>query len=74
MFWTMTWFFVNMLFVVTIITYLFLHRSYTETKRLSGDSALIKRLDARRKLVGVLSIVLFVAMSVSFVINMRLNG
>ncbi|HTG71691.1 MAG TPA: hypothetical protein VL921_20700 [Candidatus Udaeobacter sp.] len=74
MFWTIIWFFVNMLFVVSIITYLFMHRSYTETKRQSGDFALIKRLNARRKLVGVLSIVLFVAMAASFMINMRLNG
>ncbi|KRE54263.1 hypothetical protein [Paenibacillus sp. Soil522] len=74
MFWTIVWFFVNMLFVVSIIAYLFMYRSYTETKRQSGDFALIKRLNARRKLVGVLSIVLFVAMAASFMINMRLNG
>ena len=50
--WTFIWFVVNMLFVVSIITYMFMHRSYTEAKRQSNDSALIKRLNARRKLVG----------------------
>ena len=74
MFWTVIWFVVNMLFVVSMITYLFMHRSYTETKRQSTDIALINRLNNRRKLVGVLSIVLFFAMSASFMINMRLNG
>ncbi|OBZ08130.1 MULTISPECIES: hypothetical protein [Bacillales] len=74
MFWTVIWFFVNMLFVASIITYMFMHRSFTETKRQSGDMALINRLNTRRKLFGILSIVLFVAMSASFMINMRLNG
>jgi hypothetical protein len=63
-----------MLFVVSIITFLFIHRSYTEKKRQSSDMALINRLNTRRKLFGVLSIVLFIAMSASFMINMRLNG
>ncbi|WP_169081927.1 hypothetical protein [Paenibacillus sp. PL91] len=74
MFWTVIWFIVNMLFVTSIITFLFMQRSYSETKRQSSDAALIKRLNARRKLVGLLSIVLFIAMSASFMINMRLNG
>jgi hypothetical protein len=63
-----------MLFVASIITFLFMHHSYSETKRQSNDAALIKRLNARRKLVGFLSIILFLAMSASFMINMRLNG
>jgi len=72
--WTIIWFFINMLFVVSIISYMFMHRSYSESKRLSNDSALIKKLNTRRKLVGIISILLFVAMSASFMINMRLNG
>lgn len=74
MFWTIIWFLVNILFVVSVITYLFMHRSYTETKRQSNDSELLNRLDRRRKLVACLSIVFFLAMAVSFMINMRLNG
>lgn len=74
MFWTFIWFLVNILFVVSMITYLFMQRSYTETKRQSNDSELIARLDRRRKLVGGLSIVLFLAMAASLMINMRLNG
>ncbi|OMF34228.1 hypothetical protein BK133_12980 [Paenibacillus sp. FSL H8-0548] len=72
--WTIIWFFVNMLFVVSVITYMFMHRSYMETRRQSSDKGLITRLNNRRKLIGVLSIVLFVAMSASFMINMKLNG
>ncbi|WP_139994451.1 MULTISPECIES: hypothetical protein [Paenibacillus] len=72
--WTIIWFFVNMLFVVSVITYMFVHRSYSETKRQTSDSALIQRLNTRRKLIGILSIVLFLAMSASFMINMKLNG
>lgn len=72
--WTIIWFFINMLFVVSIISYMFMHRSYSESKRLSNDSALINKLNTRRKLVGIISILLFVAMSASFIINMRLNG
>ncbi|MDQ8736661.1 hypothetical protein [Paenibacillus sp. LHD-38] len=72
--WTLIWFVVNMLFVVSIITYMFMHRSYAEAKRQSNDSELLKRLNTRRLLVGILSIVLFLAMSASFMINMRLNG
>jgi len=72
--WTIIWFFINMLFVVSIISYMFMHRSYSESKRLSNDSALINKLNTRRKLVGIISILLFVAMSASFMINMRLNG
>jgi len=72
--WTIIWFFINMLFVVSIISYMFMHRSYSESKRLSNDSALINKLNIRRKLVGIISILLFVAMSASFMINMRLNG
>ncbi|MEV5028581.1 hypothetical protein [Paenibacillus sp. LPE1-1-1.1] len=72
--WTLIWFVVNMLFVVSIITFMFMHRSYTEAKRQSNDSLLLKQLNARRMLAGILSIVLFLAMAASFMINMRLNG
>ncbi|CAM3962633.1 hypothetical protein L1N85_03430 [Paenibacillus alkaliterrae] len=74
MFWTFIWFLVNMLFVASIITYLFMHRSYTEKRRLSNDAELLNRLNRRRRLAGALSIILFIAMAASFMINMRLNG
>ncbi|NIK77436.1 hypothetical protein FHS15_002572 [Paenibacillus castaneae] len=74
MLWTVIWFFVNALFVISVITFMFMQRSYSETKNVKNDADLIKRLDRRRKLVGGLSILLFVAMAASFMINMRLNG
>ncbi|WP_424766191.1 hypothetical protein [Paenibacillus sp. sgz302251] len=74
MFWTAIWFLVNLLFVAASVTYLFLHRSYTEARRQSGDVKRVARLDRRRKLVAILSILLFAAMAASFMINMRLNG
>ncbi|WP_028610412.1 hypothetical protein [Paenibacillus harenae] len=74
MFWTIIWFIVNMLFVASAITYLFMHRSYTEAKRQMEDARHIARLNLRRKLVGAFSIVWFAAMVTSFIINMRLNG
>ncbi|RCW51240.1 hypothetical protein [Paenibacillus prosopidis] len=74
MFWTFIWFLINILFVVSMIAYLFMQRSYTETKRQSNDPELIARLDRRRKLVGGLSILFFLAMAASLMINMRLNG
>ncbi|WP_138753382.1 hypothetical protein [Paenibacillus sinopodophylli] len=72
--WTLIWFVVNIFFVVSVVTYMFIHRSYTEARRQSNDAALVRRLNAMRMLVGILSIVLFVAMSASFMVNMRLNG
>ncbi|CAM4525204.1 CBS domain containing-hemolysin-like protein [Paenibacillus endophyticus] len=72
--WTLIWFVVNLFFVVSVVAYMFMHRSYTEAKRQSNDAAIIRKLNMRRMLVGILSIVLFVAMSASFMINMRLNG
>lgn len=72
--WTVTWFIVNIVFVVAIIAYLFMQRSYTEAKQQQADADIIKRLDQRRKLMGTVSIVFFVAMVGSFIANMYFNG
>ncbi|MCA0754545.1 hypothetical protein KP806_05740 [Paenibacillus sp. N4] len=74
MFWTLVWFLVNLLFVASAITYLFMHRAYTEKKRETDDAILLDRLNRRRKLAGALSILLFIAMAAAFMTNMRLNG
>lgn len=74
MFWTLVWFLVNLLFVASAITYLFMHRAYAEKKRETNDALLLGRLNRRRKLAGALSILLFLAMAAAFMTNMRLNG
>ncbi|SFF01404.1 hypothetical protein SAMN05216378_4739 [Paenibacillus catalpae] len=74
MMWTAIWFVVNMFFVASVITLLFMHRSVAEAAQ---DPAGVQRHAAakkRRKFVSVLSLVLFLAMCASFLINMRLNG
>ncbi len=74
MLWTLIWFLINLVFVTAVITFLFMQRSYTEARGNGADTAHVKRLDRRRKLAGIVSIVLFVAMAASFMTNMRLNG
>lgn len=74
MFWTVVWFAVNSLFVISLITYLFIHRSYTEARDRSADPERVAQIIRRRKAVGLLSILLLVLMAASFLINMRING
>ncbi|CAM3118511.1 hypothetical protein PALU110988_02500 [Paenibacillus lupini] len=74
MMWTAIWFVVNMLFVASVITLLFMHRFVTEA---AMDPAGVQRLAVakrRRKIVSFVSLLLFLAMCASFLINMRLNG
>jgi hypothetical protein len=74
MLWTLIWFLVNMLFVTAVITFLFMQRAFSEARNGSAEPSLLERLNRRRKLAGIISIVLFVAMAASFMTNMRLNG
>ena len=74
MFWTAVWFVVNLIFVVCAIAFLFLHRAYTMAVEQSEGAERIARLKQRRFILGVCSIVAFVAMAASFMTNMRLNG
>lgn len=74
MFWTAVWFIVNMLFVASIIVFLFMHRFVTQ-ERLQGASAdRIQTLTRRRTIMAVVCIITFVAMCASFIINMKVNG
>lgn len=68
------WFLFNIGFVVSIIIFMFMHRSYSLAKGQLNNAEQISRLNRWRKLLGLLSIFMFVAMAASFVINMRLNG
>ena len=72
--WTYIWFIVNSLFVVSIIVYMFMHRSYAEAKLRSEDAGKLQRIGGRKRLMGWLSILLFIAMIASFLVNMKVNG
>lgn len=74
MLWTAVWFLINILFVVSLIVFLFMHRTVTEAKNQSANSAVVSSALRRRNSIGLLSLLLFVAMCISFLVNMRLNG
>ncbi|MCM3627318.1 hypothetical protein M3194_08070 [Paenibacillus glycanilyticus] len=74
MMWTAIWFVINMFFVASVITLLFMHRSVTEAVQDPAGAARLAAAKKRRKVVSILSLVLFLAMCASFLINMRLNG
>jgi len=74
MLWTAIWFVINLFFVSSAIAFLFMHRAAAAARE-QGEPA--ERLTRRLKLrnaIGVFAIVAFLAMSASFLINMRLNG
>ncbi|MGO4541669.1 hypothetical protein [Paenibacillus sp. 2TAB19] len=73
MFWTLMWFIVNILFVTSVIVFLFMHRAYKEAA-LQADRERLAKSKGRRLLFGVISVALLIAMVVSFLINMRMNG
>lgn len=68
------WFIANILFVTSVVVYLFMHRAYKEAVLQSADRELIARRNRRRLLFGIISIAMFIAMVICFLINMRMNG
>lgn len=74
MYWTAVWFVTNILFVASLITFLFIHRSYSMAGQQGGEAAALRKLKRNRQIAGIASGVCFVAMCASFLINMRLNG
>lgn len=74
LFWTAVWFVVNMFFVAAAIVYLFMHRAVALGKQQGASAERIKTLTKRRNITAVISIVLFLAMCASFVVNMKING
>ncbi|MFD0586773.1 hypothetical protein ACFQZE_02070 [Paenibacillus sp. GCM10027627] len=72
--WTVIWFIVNMMFVASAIVFLFMHRAVTEAKGQGVEAGRLSVLMRRRKVLAVVSILLFVAMSASFMANMMING
>ncbi|GLX69123.1 hypothetical protein [Paenibacillus glycanilyticus] len=74
MMWTAIWFVINMFFVASVITLLFMHRFVTEAAQNPAGGERLATAKKRRKAVSVISVLLFLAMCASFLINMRLNG
>lgn len=74
LFWTAVWFITNMLFVASIITFLFMHRFVTQGQLQGAGADRIGVLKRRRTVMCIISIVTFAAMCASFIINMKVNG
>ncbi|MDQ6421078.1 hypothetical protein RB620_16745 [Paenibacillus sp. LHD-117] len=74
MVWTAIWFIMNMLFVASLIAFLFMHRSHAMAAQQGEGAGRILLLKRRKLIAGVVSAVFFAAMCASFLINMRLNG
>ncbi|MBJ6364267.1 hypothetical protein ACFOQM_23895 [Paenibacillus sp. GCM10012307] len=70
----LVWFMINIFFVGSLIVMLFVQRSFTDARQQGGAPERIQRLNMLRKTMFALTILLFVAMSASFLANMRLNG
>ncbi|MWC29246.1 hypothetical protein [Paenibacillus sp. MMS18-CY102] len=72
--WSGIWFLTNMVFVASIIAFLFAHRSVSEARRTDPSPARLRKLSRVRLALGVGSIVMFFVMAGCFMINMRVNG
>ncbi|WP_028559984.1 hypothetical protein [Paenibacillus pinihumi] len=70
----LVWFAVNIFFVGSLIVMLFVHRSFSEAKQQGSAPERLQRLGRFRNAMFALTLILFVAMSASFLANMRLNG
>lgn len=71
---TLIWFLFNILFVTSAIVFLFQHRTYAQAKQQRLDAARLGTLARRRTVTAVIAIAMFVAMSASFIMNMKLYG
>lgn len=72
--WSGIWFLTNMVFVISVVAFLFAHRAVTEGRRLQVAATRLSASIRLRRTIGIASIVLFVAMAASFMINMKVNG
>ncbi|MFD1955884.1 hypothetical protein ACFSL6_17345 [Paenibacillus thailandensis] len=73
--WQQIWFVVNCLFVASLIAFLFAQRMLADARREDAHNRpRLARINRGRIALGIASAVLFVLMSASFLINMRVNG
>lgn len=73
MFWQAMWFAVNILFVIAIISTMFVHHAVSLAKS-SGVTGKVKRVTTLRNILAILSALLFIGMCFAFLTNMRING
>ncbi|MCQ6558189.1 hypothetical protein [Paenibacillus mendelii] len=73
MYWQQIWFLVNMVFVALLITFMFTHRSVSMA-RLEQNEQKVKSAVRVRNTIGIITIIAFLAMIASFLMNMRVNG
>jgi uncharacterized BrkB/YihY/UPF0761 family membrane protein len=73
MLWQQIWFVVNMLFVTLVIVFLFVNRTLSMA-RLEKDEARVRQASRIRLMIGILTIIAFIGMVFSFLMNMRVNG
>jgi len=68
------WFGVNLLFVASLITTLFLHRSVSMARLGRAPENKVRKLTIIRNSLWVLTAVFFLGMSGTFLANMYYNG
>lgn len=73
MMWQQIWFVVNMLFVALLIVFLFSHRSVTLARQEKAEQR-IRNAVRIRTILGILTVLAFIGMALSFVMNMKVNG
>lgn len=66
------WFAINVVFVALLIIFMFTHRAVTMA-RLENNAELVRRKTKIRLIFGILTIVAFAAMVLSFVYHMKVN-
>ncbi|GGD70433.1 hypothetical protein [Paenibacillus nasutitermitis] len=71
--WQQIWFIVNMFFVALLIIFLFSHRSVIQARQEKAEQR-IRSAVRKRFVFGVLTVLAFLGMSLSFVMNMKVNG
>lgn len=72
--WQVIWFLVNIVFVASLITTLFLHRTVSISRLQQAPVETIKRQKGIRNLLCAVTIVSFIAMSGAFLADMYYNG
>ncbi|URN94284.1 MAG: hypothetical protein NAG76_21080 [Candidatus Pristimantibacillus lignocellulolyticus] len=74
MYWQAIWFGINILFVASLITTLFLHRSVSMARLEHAPETKIRKLTMIRSMLWGLTTVFFLGMSGAFLADMYYNG
>ena len=77
MYYKLIWFITNILFVVSLVSTLFLHRAVTTEKMQNNAQqsySRLRKLITFRRLLVVSTVLFFITMCASFLADMRING